>query len=377
MNSKKINYYLIATITILTLTSLLASFFLLDEILESSISVGVNQKTTGILNDYQDDLKRLRELDPFNEKQYHQRFNKVQNALFVYQEPEKFVQLIKQSYLYYYLILFIGLIVLSLIITYFLARKISNSYKILFLRDIAKSERLIELENFKSWQRIVSSLAHEVRNPLTPIEVMVSSLSEAQQRESSSEFSNRLKTTQKVVQEEVNRLKGMIEHFSRFSKFPEPVLEATDLIDYLKDFKNKHSTNKTRINLQYLLPSSSSISAKIDPLLFKQCLLNLIQNAKDANTDRKLIEINISFKPREVLPTEIIVSNLGQEIEQSERSKIFQFGYSTKSTKLNHGIGLFIVKNILIKHNASISNIPFNNGSAFSIIIPMKTISHE
>lgn len=81
MKVTKINVYLFSTILALSVSSFFSAYMLIDEILDSSISLGVNQKTSQLLIQYQGDLKKLRELDPFNEESYKERFYQVQDAM--------------------------------------------------------------------------------------------------------------------------------------------------------------------------------------------------------------------------------------------------------------------------------------------------------
>ena len=139
MKNHKIKMYLIATILALSVSSLLGSYLLIDEILDSSISLGINQKNEKILSEYQKDLRALRQLNPNNQKSYKDKFLMVQDARLFYQKPAETISAIKRTYLDYFLILFAGILLVSIFAAILLSRKVSQSYTRLVNSDLEKS----------------------------------------------------------------------------------------------------------------------------------------------------------------------------------------------------------------------------------------------
>ena len=106
MKNNYIKGYLIATILMLSVLPLLASYLLIDEVLNSAISLVVKEDTQQLLQNYGDDLKRLKSLDPTQEQHYKKKFIQVNDELLIYQQPELLKRLLQETYLSYYLLLF-------------------------------------------------------------------------------------------------------------------------------------------------------------------------------------------------------------------------------------------------------------------------------
>ena len=153
MKIKQINLYLIATILTLSASSFFAAYALIDEILDSSLSLSLTPATGELLQSYQLELKKLRGLDPANADEYRDKFFKVQDALFVFKDPDQLAKLVKDSYLTYFLILFIVILVVSIGAAFTLSWQVSRSYKKLLKSDLEKSKRLQDLEYFDNWQK--------------------------------------------------------------------------------------------------------------------------------------------------------------------------------------------------------------------------------
>lgn len=345
--------------------------------MESSISLGVNQKTSQLLSQYQRDLKRLRELDSQNEKAYKSRFYQVQDAMVVFQNPKQIKRVIKSSYISYFLIIFVSLLIMSALAAMILNRKVSNAYKRLLDNDIRKSKRLHELEYFDNWQQTAANLAHEIKNPLTPIEMMVTNLEYSYLNAQPNDFKNTLQTTRKVVVEEVTRLKKMVNYFSQFSTLPTPKLLPTDLITFIHELigSSKLAWQHTSFGFDY--PTNiKDIVVNIDPQMFRQCCINLLQNAVDANPEISPLKFELSLKISSKQQLEFTIANIGKTLSRVQQSNIFKIGYSTHKDNQNRGLGLAIVKKIVMEHDGYIELVPYSEGVSFTISIPIKKVHY-
>lgn len=375
MKITRINVYLFSTILALSVSSFFSAYMLIDEILDSSISLGVNQKTSQLLIQYQGDLKKLRELDPFNEESYKERFYQVQDAMVVYQNPEKIKRVIKRSYISYFLVVFVSLLIISIVAAVLLNRKVSRAYQKLLDKNIIKSKRLHELEYFDNWQQTAANLAHEIKNPLTPIEMMVTNLEPSYVNDCPEDFYRILQTTRKVVVEEVSRLKEMVNYFSQFSTLPALKPVQTKFIPYIEELTRdlKLAWQHTSFDFKYAV-NIQDIVVAIDPQMFKQCFMNLVQNAVDANPDLSPLIFELSVKVSCEQNLQLTIANIGKSLSDVQQSNIFQIGYSTHKIKQNRGLGLAIVKKIVMEHNGDIELVPFSKGVAFAISLPVKEV---
>lgn len=376
MKNNHIKGYLIATILMLSMLPLLASYVLIDEVLNSAISLVMKDDTQQILQSYSSDLKRLKTFDPTNEQGYKKKFLQVSDELLIYQQPELLKGLLQETYLSYYLFLFVLVLAFSLAIAFFLSQKIARSYQKLALSDVSKAKKLQELSHFEQWQALAAKLAHEINNPLTPIEMMVSNLAKIHNKGDAELFKQNLTDTQIMVSEEVTKLKGMVSHFSRFAKLPEPQLQITHIFTYCQDFIRQHQGAWPSVTLTIIdslkenRHVESDISVNMDKLLFNQCLINIINNAVQANSKLQQLDIKITLTLAQN-NVHLVVFNSGKNIDANQCNKIFNLHYSSNEHHENMGLGLAIVRKIVLDHGGEINCLPKKNGAAFQINLPV------
>jgi nitrogen-specific signal transduction histidine kinase len=182
IKSAQMKLYLFLTILVMAILPLLGSFYLLDDVLEGTLNLGLNPQMGKILDESQQDLKELRKGHPEQEEALKERFYSIQEQKQIFEDTEDLKNKLKKTYQTYY---FIGVLISSffaLIAALTLGSKISRSYGRLLLENQKKNQMLQELENFDQWKRMAKKLAHEIKNPLTPIEMMVSALTSSFER---------------------------------------------------------------------------------------------------------------------------------------------------------------------------------------------------
>ncbi|NQZ12604.1 MAG: HAMP domain-containing histidine kinase [Algicola sp.] len=374
--TSRINAYLIGAILTLSVLPLIASYLLLDEVLESAIGLAVKPDTKVLLSAYRDDLKTLKTLDPDNQEAYKSRFLAAGEELVVYDQPELLRQVLRDTYLTYYLSLFVVILAFSLMGAVWLSRKVARSYQALANSDIKKAEKIQELSYFDQWQAIAGKLAHEINNPLTPIEMMVSNLPRTYANANPEAFAACLADTKAVVSEEVHKLKEMVSHFSQFSKLPEPVLKPHNIFEHCQTFIRQHQQGWPSANIS-LNDGAQNIEVAIDHLLFNQCLLNIINNAVQANKDKAGLVVTLSISKAAGDNIAITVFNDGKPIDADAHSSLFKMYYSSKSSKENMGLGLAIVRKIILDHGGDICCLPLTQGAAFKMTLPLITSKNK
>ena len=371
MTNQDIRRRLAITVLVLACLPLLASYFLVSEILDSAISLNSSENISRIFKDYQHDLKRLKTLDPNRSEVYKAKFYELEEMLTIHKDPQMLVGMIKSSFLTYYIILFVGIVILASFVAIILSRKVAAAYKNLFISDMSKSKRLQELQYFDEWQHIARKLAHEVKNPLTPIEMSIGNLARNYTHVKPEQYREQLHETYLVVSEEVKKLKEMINHFTRFSKLPEPELMPTDMAEYLNQYLNEHQNMRPRLRVELQLMPNFPVWVALDQRLLSQCLTNLLNNAEEANPEDHQIPISLILEKPEKSYISLIVKNRGRQISEEQRAKLFNMYYTTKTKRENMGLGLPIVKKMLLDHKGSIENLPDSNGALFKITLPL------
>jgi two-component system nitrogen regulation sensor histidine kinase NtrY len=225
---------------------------------------------------------------------------------------------------------------------------------------------LVRAQKVAAWREVARRLAHEIKNPLTPIQLSAERLRR--------HFSRSPATTRELVDEctttivgEVESLKGLVDEFSQFARMPAPRAVSTDvhalLDDALSLYRGLLAEIEIRTHYAAALPRLS-----IDPEQIRRVILNLVDNAIEAMDRRGVIDIETQRDAKNNL-VRIVVADNGPGIPEAEREKLFLPYYSTKQR--GSGLGLAIVRRIVAEHGGSIDvtgNQP--KGTRFAIELP-------
>ena len=225
---------------------------------------------------------------------------------------------------------------------------------------------LIRAQKVAAWREVARRLAHEIKNPLTPIQLSAERL----QRH----FAGAPEATRALVDEcataivtEVEALKGLVDEFSQFARMPAPRATPTDLHGLLDDalalYRGLFSDVQIRTRFAESLPKVSA-----DPEQIRRVIINIVDNAIEAVERRGAIDIETQHDAGHSL-VRIVVADNGPGIPAAERDKLFLPYYSTKHR--GSGLGLAIVRRIVAEHGGSIDvsdNVP--HGTRFAIELP-------
>jgi nitrogen fixation/metabolism regulation signal transduction histidine kinase len=250
------------------------------------------------------------------------------------------------------------------------------------MSNLAQEKKIQALSYFDEWQIIAGKLAHEINNPLTPIQMMVSNLSRLHEKSDRVSFAQSLNNTENVVSEEIEKLKGMVRHFNKFSKLPEPDFQYLDLLSHLTQFIEQYSPAWQSVNftvdIAANIDQNQGIVIKADGILLNQCFINLVNNAIQANPHINPLKIKFSLAIQRTENKDhwlkLIVFNQGRVIAKKERENIFKLYYSVKHTSQsseNMGLGLAIVRKIILDHKGDIQCLSSNEGAAFEVSLPL------
>ena len=225
---------------------------------------------------------------------------------------------------------------------------------------------LIRAQKVAAWREVARRLAHEIKNPLTPIQLCA----ERMRRH----LSGAPEPTRQLVEEctttivgEVESLKGLVDEFSQFARMPAPRAVPTDLHQLLSDALTLYNGIFTDIEIRRAFAAQLP-TVTVDPEQIRRVIINLVDNAIEAMDQRGAIEIETQHDPANNL-VRIVVADDGPGIPPAEREKLFLPYYSTK--RRGSGLGLAIVRRIVAEHGGSIDvadNTP--RGTRFAIELP-------
>lgn len=237
------------------------------------------------------------------------------------------------------------------------------------VQDLEKSrDALVRNEKISIWQNMAQQLAHEIKNPLTPIKLSAERVLRRWRNEPES-VGDILESSMMAIIQETEGLSTLINEFRTLSKPMEPSKSLTDLCETVEEIINAYSNSYplVKFDINYV---QKNILVKIDKHRLFQILTNLIINAIDAMSNNGLIEIRTDLvKKREVCYSRISVKDSGKGMNVHEGQNIFTPYYTTKDS--GTGLGLPIVERIITDHGGAIwFDSAENIGTTFYIDLP-------
>lgn len=232
--------------------------------------------------------------------------------------------------------------------------------------DLAKSQKeLIESEKKAAWQIVAQKVAHEIKNPLTPIKLSIERIIR-KQKENKDDFKKVLEEDSKIILEEVEELYRLTNEFSEFAKLPKLNFEPYDINLVLEEFMESQERLYPEVEFHKEFSDDLPLIA-LDKSSIKRVFSNLVKNSFEAMYEGGMILFKTKLNQNMV---EIEVIDNGCGIKDEELPLIFEANYSKKWGGM--GLGLSIVKNIIEEHKGKIKvESKENAGTKFIIYLPV------
>jgi two-component system, NtrC family, nitrogen regulation sensor histidine kinase NtrY len=226
---------------------------------------------------------------------------------------------------------------------------------------------LLKAQKLAAWQEVARRIAHEIKNPLTPILLATERLRKKFTQDPD-EFSSIFDESTRIVMNEVNTLKTMVDEFSKFAKMPAPSPHLYDLHALLNEvvFLYRSAHKDLDITTQF---ADGLPPLMLDPAQIKQVFMNLFENAISAMNGRGRLWIATHYAPGQ--PTvQIRIDDEGTGIAPEDLNKLFLPYFSKR--RGGTGLGLAIVHRIITDHNGQISVRPNRpKGTTITITLPV------
>ena len=244
--------------------------------------------------------------------------------------------------------------VLSLQITPLPQNKVKNY--VLMIDDITM---MIQAQRDAAWSEVARRLAHEIKNPLTPIQLSAERIKHKLGSKLNKEDTDILDKAVSTIVNQVDAMKTMVNEFSEYARAPKLNLELTDINETIKEISHLFENSGIKITTTLLkgLPK-----IKVDVNMMRQVLINLIQNAQDAminNTKKPSIKINTNKYKNYLI---LSIEDNGPGFSADILKKAFEPYVTSKSH--GTGLGLAIVKKIIEEHEGTIAVENIKNGGA-------------
>ena len=243
---------------------------------------------------------------------------------------------------------------------------------------------LVSAQRLAAWGDVARRIAHEIKNPLTPIQLSAERLKRKYSPMVGAEEDN-LSQYCDVIIRQTNDLRRIVDEFSKFARMPEPIKRSVNITKLLKDVILLFEISSPAIKIKLKNPHGD-INVNVDETMINQAFTNLIKNAGEAIESKAKLNSTNKFDPeirifikKNVNNLEIIIEDNGIGLPTQERSRLFE-PYVTNREN-GTGLGLSIVKKIIEEHNGSLELLdasPFSNnedfGAKMRIIFPKEII---
>ena len=239
-----------------------------------------------------------------------------------------------------------------------------NAYNAMIDELEESAVKLAKGEREQAWREMAKQVAHEIKNPLTPMRLTVQSfqrkfdVNDPQINDKISEFS-------KTLIQQIDTMSSIASAFSNFAKMPTQNRENLDVVEVVK-----HALDIFTEDYISFFPKQDSIIAELDKTQLIRIITNLVKNAAHAieEVENKKIEVTVTKDNGNVI---IKVADNGKGISDEDKVRVFEPKFTTKSSGM--GLGLPMVKNIVEAYNGTITfTSQINKGTVFKIMLPKK-----
>lgn len=369
MTEARVRILLIGTILVMSTVPLLGAFYFLDSAVATSLNLGFNPRIEQGLDIGTESLKTLRRLDPQHQQDYRRKFETLVDLERIYSQPDWLKGNILRPLRIYFGLGLAALVLIAVTIAALLSRRITSAYGAMMDELLAERERVRYLLQMESWQELARVLAHEIKNPLTPVEVMMSSLGRAYSEKGPAAFEQQLADTQRMVLEELAHLKRTVARFSEFSRLSRPELAlqnpAAVVRQHLPAVQASFPTARVQLGTCDL---SEATRVPMDSALFRHVLMNIVSNGVEANDGRQVtFDVRLSRRGKSV---DIRLVNDGAPVPAALAEHLFEPYISERKNKENMGLGLAIVKKIIVEHGGTVRYLEREGYPMFVVTLP-------
>ncbi len=352
-----------------------------NQILLSNEEQIINQ-----LRNYEGLLKKIASFDNTNSDVYKKYFfesNELRNKL---SDEYKFSEILRANIVRQTFIWMIAVFLTSILIAWFLSRKIVSDFKLILTQHQVNIEKINSLSNIENWQNTAKIIIHEIKTPLTPIKMVLTSLIDKLNSVPEDDLNSKVTTSElneglSLCLTQSDSLEKWIYSFTEFAKLPAPDLKNQNLLNFLNEFKqniqSQYMISKPKVEIEIISTSLnySVYESYFDAHLIYNLLFNLIKNGIEANADKDKIlfriSINLNLNSNCI---DLTINNFGNLIPINLEDKIFDLAVSAKKGNFsrNLGVGLTVCKKIAMDHGGDINLISNSEdmGVTFSFNLP-------
>jgi len=250
-------------------------------------------------------------------------------------------------------------------------KKLNENFNLMIDKLKKQQDKLLLSERHSAWESVAKKLAHEIKNPLTPIQLSIDQIREKYLNQINIDrknFSTYLDTINKQIQD----IEHLLNEFSDFARMPKPIFKKVSFYEIISSVINLHKLSEPEIKF-IISESKSNYYTKGDPEQLNRAFINLVKNSIESIHDKKNKIIDLQGKiimdineNNDYIYVNIIDNGVG--FKHVDKTKMLTPYFTTK--KKGTGLGLSIVVKIVNDHNGLILFDTIQDGAKVSVAIP-------
>ena len=247
---------------------------------------------------------------------------------------------------------------------------LNSNFNSMIQRLKHQQEKLLISERHEAWSSVARKLAHEIKNPLTPIQLIIDNLRSKYLNNIEGENKEKYEGNLNIINNQIKQIENLVNEFSDFARMPKPLMKENNLNNIINNNIKLLNKLNNKIQIKFTTNKKKDIFFLCDLEQMNRVIFNLIKNSIDSisekyikNTDFKgLINIEI-FKRNEYI--DIIIIDNGTGFRNKKKEELIKPYFTTK--KNGSGLGLSIVNKIITDHNGVIKFSNYNDGAKIQI----------
>ena len=252
---------------------------------------------------------------------------------------------------------------------------LNKNFNLMIEKLKTQQEKLLTSERHEAWENVARKLAHEIKNPLTPIQLSIDNLNSKYLSSIDNDKVEKYKQTLQTILKQIKQIENLVNEFSDFARMPKPLLKENNLNLLIQENISLVNKLDDRINIKLINNLKKVLFMKFDYEQFNRLFFNLIKNSlesiqekvKKGNKINKNIDIELRQRRDYII---INILDTGEGFKNKKTKDLIKPYYTTKEK--GTGLGLSIADKIVSDHNGSIKFLNHNNGAKVQLIFPIK-----
>ena len=247
--------------------------------------------------------------------------------------------------------------------------KLNNNFNEMIYKLKNQQEKLLNSERHEAWSTVARKLAHEIKNPLTPIQLTIDNLRSKYLKNFNETDKSKFKNNLNIILNQIKQIENLVNEFSDFARMPKPVIKENDLVKII--FNNIKLLEKLNPSIKILLNHNhDAINFDCDLEQINRAIFNLIKNSIESINEKRLKNvdfegiINIEITKRRAY-IDVVIEDNGVGFAKQNNKELIKPYYTTK--KNGSGLGLSIVNKIITDHNGSLNLSNYTKGARVKI----------